>query len=234
MTTEKEYLRSYDKNEFDRPSVAVDLLVFTVHEDRLKVVLIERSEHPYKDMLSLPGVFVGIDETLDHAAKRGAAEEAGLTDIYFEQLYTWGEVERDPRMRIISVSYLSLADYRKLNLKAGKRTASAALYDVDELLSSDKAIAFDHRKMIEYGRERIRNKVEYSTIAFELLPKEFTLPALQRVYELILGRPVHKANFRRKIADMIEETERMTSGDAHRPSKFYRLKSDISATDKSL
>ena len=224
MDSEKELLSSYNKKEYEKPSVAVDLLVFTVKDDRLKIVLVRRSEHPFKDMLSLPGVFVGINETLDEAAARGAREEAGLADIYFEQLYTWGDIDRDPRMRIISVSYLSLTPAEKLTLSAGSRTSSAELYDVEELLSSDEELAFDHRRIIEYGRERIRNKTEYSRIAFEFLPKEFTLPQLQRVYEILLGNHLYKANFRRRVAPLIDETERMTSGDAHRPSRFYREK----------
>ena len=229
MLTEKEFLASYNENEYEKPSVAVDLLVFTIENDRLKIVLIERSEHPFKNALSLPGVFVGMNETLDQAAERGISEEAGLHDIYFEQLYTWGALDRDPRMRIISVSYLSLTHSDRIKLSAGKRTESAALYDVDELLASDAALAFDHREIIKYGRERIKNKVEYSNIAFELLPEEFTLPKRQKVYEILLGRPLHKANFRRKIAPIIEETEHMTSGDAHRPSKYYKLKKSASA-----
>lgn len=224
MDSEKEFLNSYNKNEYEKPSVAVDLLVFTVKDDRLKIVLVRRNEHPFKDMLSLPGVFVGINETLDEAAARGAREEAGLADIYFEQLYTWGDIDRDPRMRIISVSYLSLTPSEKLTLSAGSRTSSAELYDVEELLASDEELAFDHRRIIEYGRERIRNKTEYSRIAFEFLPKEFTLPQLQRVYEILLGKPLYKANFRRRVAPLIDETERMTSGDAHRPSRIYREK----------
>lgn len=226
MDSEKEFLNSYNKNEYEKPSVAVDLLVFTVKDDRLKIVLVRRNEHPFKDMLSLPGVFVGINETLDEAAARGAREEAGLADIYFEQLYTWGDIDRDPRMRIISVSYLSLTPSEKLTLSAGSRTSSAELYDVEELLASDEELAFDHRKIIEYGRERIRNKTEYSRIAFEFLPKEFTLPQLQRVYEILLGKPLYKANFRRRVAPLIDETERMTSGDAHRPSRIYREKTE--------
>ena len=224
MDSEKEFLNSYNKNEYEKPSVAVDLLVFTVKDDRLKIVLVRRNEHPFKDMLSLPGVFVGINETLDEAAARGAMEEAGLADIYFEQLYTWGDIDRDPRMRIISVSYLSLTPAEKLTLSAGSRTSSAELYDVEALLASDEELAFDHRKIIGYGRERIRNKTEYSRIAFEFLPKEFTLPQLQRVYEILLGKPLYKANFRRRVAPLIDETERMTSGDAHRPSRIYREK----------
>lgn len=222
--TEKEYLETYNENDYARLSVAVDVLVFTIEEDKLKIVLIERDEHPYKNMLSLPGVFVGADETLDEAALRGIKEETGLSDIYFEQLYTWGDVERDPRMRIISVSYLSLVPSEKINLMAGKRTVSVALYDVDELLSTDRQLAFDHRKIIEYARERIKNKVEYTQIAYELLPEEFTLPQLQKAHEILLGKTLYKTGFRRKVTPMIEETERMTSGDAHRPSKYYRLR----------
>mgnify|MGYP002763102555 FL=1 len=226
MDSEKEFLNSYNKNEYEKPSVAVDLLVFTVKDDRLKIVLVRRNEHPFKDMLSLPGVFVGINETLDEAAARGAREEAGLADIYFEQLYTWGDIDRDPRMRIISVSYLSLTPAEKLTLSAGSRTSSAELYDVEALLASDVELACDHRKIIGYGRERIRNKTEYSRIAFEFLPKEFTLPQLQRVYEILLGKPLYKANFRRRVAPLIDETERMTSGDAHRPSRIYKEKTE--------
>lgn len=222
--TEEEYLKAYDKDKYDRPSIAVDLLVFTIEQERLKIVLVEREEHPFKGMLSLPGVFVDMKETLDEAAIRGIFEETGLKDICFEQLYTWGDVKRDPRMRIISVSYISVANSEKMKLVAGKRTVSAALYDVDELLVSNRDIAFDHKKIIEYGRERIKNKAEYSNIAFELLQEEFTLPKLQKVYEILLDKPLYKANFRRKVEPLIEETKHMTSGDAHRPSKYYRLR----------
>ena len=124
MSGEKEYLKSYDKEMYEKPSVTVDLLVFTIVDDRLKIVLVKREEYPFKDMLALPGVFVNIDETLDGAAKRGIKEEAGITDIYFEQLYTWGDVNRDPRMRIISVSYLSLTPSEKIQLSIGQRTSS--------------------------------------------------------------------------------------------------------------
>ena len=224
MLTEKEYLESYNPKDYDRPSIAVDLLVFTIEDDRLKIVMVEREEHPFKNMLSLPGTFVGMKETLDEAVKRGASEKLGLTDIYFEQLYTWGDVNRDPRMRIISVSYLSFVPIDKIKLVGGRNTISVALYDVDNILETDMELAFDHRRIIEYGRERIKNKVEYSKIAFEFLPPEFTLPELQKVYEILMDKELYKANFRRKIAELVEETDRMTEGNAHRPSKYYRLK----------
>ena len=122
-------LTDYDPSQYKKMSVAVDLLVFTIEEDRLKLLMIEREEEPFAGKLALPGVFVGIDETLDAAAKRGIREETGLKDIYFEQLYTFGDVKRDPRMRIISVSYMALVPLEKLSFKAGKRTKDAYLVD---------------------------------------------------------------------------------------------------------
>lgn len=221
---EKEYLEKYSVNDFERPSVAVDLLIFTMENDRLKILLLEREEHPFKNKLALPGVFVGMEETLDEAVTRGITEEVGIRDIYFEQLYTWGDVNRDPRMRVISVSYISIVNVDKIQMAAGERTISVALYDVEELLASEAEIAFDHRKMIEYGKERICNKVEYTNIAFEFLPEEFTLPELQRVHEVLLNKKLHKAYFRQKVEPLVEETGQMKTGDAYRPSKYYRLK----------
>lgn len=219
-------LTDYDPSQYKKMSVAVDLLVFTIEEDRLKLLMIEREEEPFAGKLALPGVFVGIDETLDAAAKRGIREETGLKDIYFEQLYTFGDVKRDPRMRIISVSYMALMPLEKLSFKAGKRTKDAYLVDVEELLASDRSVAFDHKKIISYARWRLANKVEYTLIAFHLVPEGFTLPNLQKVYEILLGKPLYKANFRKKISEFIEETEFQTSGDAHRPSRIYRLKKE--------
>ena len=205
-------------------SVAVDLLVFTIEEDRLKILTIRRQYPPFEGQRALPGVFVRDDETLDQAAQRGLREETGLEEIYFEQLYTWGAPDRDPRRRVISVSYLALVDAQRLRgFGPGLRTTGAALSDVQALLEAED-LAFDHRQIIACGRERLAGKVEYTPIAFSLVPEEFTLPQLQRVYEILLGKPLYKANFRKKIAPLVEETDRSTSGDAHRPSKFYRLR----------
>lgn len=205
-------------------SVAVDLLVFTIEEDRLKILTIRRQYPPFEGQRALPGVFVRADETLDQAAQRGLREETGLADIYFEQLYTWGAPDRDPRRRVISVSYLALVDAQRLRgFGPGLRTTGAELSDVQALLEAED-LAFDHRQIIACGRERLAGKVEYTPIAFSLVPEEFTLPQLQRVYEILLCKPLYKANFRKKIAPLVEETDRSTSGDAHRPSKFYRLR----------
>ena len=216
-------MKKYDPTKYEKPSVAVDLLVFTIEDEKLKLLMIERKDEPFEDMLALPGVFVRIDETLDEAAQRGIKEETGLEDIYFEQLYTFGDVDRDPRMRIISVTYMALVPLEKLVFKAGERVKSAWLVDVEDLLEGDDEIAFDHKEIIRYARWRLKNKVEYTKIAFHLVNEEFTLPELQKVYEILLGKSLYKANFRKKIAELVEETDYMTAGDAHRPSRLYRL-----------
>lgn len=226
MSEDKEFLQEYDSSAYEKPSVAVDLLIFTIDEDELKIVLTRRGEQPFCNMLSLPGVFVGIDEALEEAVKRGLKKKVGVSGLYFEQLYTWGAPERDPRMRIIAVSYLALVPIQKLSaLKQGEEKSSR-LYSVKKLLEGREALAFDHRKMIECGRERIKNKVEYTPIAFQFLPQQFTLPQLQKIYEILLDRQLYKANFRKKIMPMVQETGKLTSGDAHRPSKLYERRTE--------
>ncbi|MDO5558977.1 MAG: NUDIX domain-containing protein [Oscillospiraceae bacterium] len=221
--SEEEFLSEYDGTRFEKPSVAVDLLIFTIEDNKLKVLMVKRNNYPFRGCLSLPGVFVNINETLDEAAKRALRQKAGIENIYLEQLYTWGDIDRDPRMRIISVSYLALVP--KIKIQSHEQTAdSAGLISLDEISDEKNQIAFDHRKIISYARERIKNKVEYTNIAFEFLPQEFTLPELQIVYEILLGKKLYKANFRKKAASLIMPTDRMTTGDAHRPSRYYTLR----------
>lgn len=219
---EQKFISEYNPDEYERPSVAVDFLIFTIEDDRLKVILVRRDEMPFKDCLALPGVFVKMDETLEEAALRGIREEAGIKDeIYLEQLYTWGDLDRDPRMRVISVSYMALVPSDRLHFSKGMRVLETALFDVDEIISGNEELAFDHRKILHYARERIRNKTEYSDIAFNFVGEEFTLPQLQRVYEILLGKMLYKANFRKKINDYVTETEKMISCGAYRPSRIY-------------
>ena len=211
-----EYLQAYRKEDFDRPSVTVDLVLLTIREDQVQVLLTRRQEHPFQGMLALPGVFVGIGETLDAAAERALSQKTGLSGIYFEQLYTWGAPDRDPRMRVISVSYCALVPWESI---------SHPSRDADYFPAQTvQELAFDHAQILRYALERIRNKVSYTDIAFSLVGEEFTLPELQRVYEIILGQKLYKANFRKKIAGQIEETDRLTTGGKHRPSRIYRKK----------
>ena len=215
---EEHFLKSYDSSQFQKPSVTVDLILFTVRESQLQVLLTKRQKYPFIGKLALPGVFVQMQETLDEAAQRALYQKTGLHDIYFEQLYTWGNPERDPRMRIISVSYYALVPDSQI-----MDSSLASFYPVEEVLKQNN-LAFDHCEMIAYGRERIRNKVNYTEIAFSLVPEEFTLPQLQKIYEILLGQELYKANFRKKIADKIQPTEKFTSGTKHRPSRIYRKK----------
>ncbi len=222
--TETEFLKNYDQNNYEKPSVTVDLALFTIINEQLHVLMTRRTEHPFLGQLALAGVFVGLEETLEEAAQRALYQKTGLRDIYFEQLYTWGDVQRDPRMRIISVSYYALVPYSSISLP--ENSHAPTFYPVEDILAMESGIAFDHRRIVEFGRDRIRNKVNWSDIAFALLPEEFTLPQLQKVYEIILGQKLYKANFRKKIAEKIQETDKMTSGDAHRPSRIYRKRTE--------
>ena len=203
-------------------SVAVDVLLFTIEDDKLKIVLVKRKEKPFKGSFALPGVALRESETLKEAAERSVRERTGLKNIFLEQLYTFGELERDPRSRTVSVTYYALTDPEKLG--ASGADDGVSLISVDEILKGDPELAFDHREIIEYGRNRLGGKVNYSDIAFEFVPEEFTLPQLQRVYEILLGENLYKANFRKMIAPLVEETGNMLTGMAHRPSKLYRRK----------
>lgn len=216
------YLKAYDGSVYEKPSVAVDILIFTIEDNKLKIYLLEREEMPQRGKLALPGVIVGVRESLDEAVERCLLGKTGFSDIYFEQLYTWGEVDRDPRMRIISVSYMALVPIETLSGKS-KGDFTNWLFDVDDLESIEERLAFDHKRMIACGRERIRNKAEYTHIAFAFLPEIFTLPQLQKVYEILLGKKLYKANFRRKVSPMLTETGEYTCGDSHRPSMLYRV-----------
>lgn len=206
-------------------STAVDVLVFTIADDELKVLLFRRDHSPFKGMYALPGVAVREDESLDDAAKRAVYERTGLSEIYFEQLYTFGAVGRDPRSRTISVAYYALTNMERKEFS--KLSENAGLFSVEKILSGEILLAFDHREMIECARERLKGKADYTDIAFEFVPQEFTLPQLQRVYEIILGEKLYKANFRKMIAPKVEDTGKMLTGAAHRPSKLY-TKSDMS------
>ena len=233
---EKKFIEEYDASQYKKMSVAVDILIFTVQDKHLEVLLVKREEFPFKDCLALPGTFVGEKESLDDAVKRCLQEEIGITDMYTEQLYTWGEVERDPRLRVLSVSYVALVNKSKCNPKAGKRVTDVCWMEVsmEHMDAIRNQMAFDHAKIIQCGLERLRGKIEYAPIVFHMLEDEFTLPQLQSIYEIILGKKLYKANFRKKIMDMVVETGNIQSGEANRPSKYYCWKDKIQEKEKML
>ena len=218
---EERFLRSYDSAQYERPSVAVDLLLLTIEDGQLRVLLERRAEPPYEGCWALPGVFVGLQESLETAVARCLSEETGLSDIFFEQLYTWGDVGRDPRLRVISVSYMALVPAVRLHPVAGRRVQEVGWFAVPEALP---AMAFDHARMLRCAVERLRGKVDYTDIAFHFVPPRFTLPELQRVYEILLGHELYKANFRKKILPRVRATEKLTQGESHRPSRLYEYR----------
>jgi 8-oxo-dGTP diphosphatase len=211
--------------EHPRPSVTVDLVIFTIAENDLKVLLIRRAQEPFKGRWALPGGFVEIDESLEKAAARELNEEAGVTDVYLEQLYTFGDPKRDPRGRVISVAYFALVDAGRQRIHPASDAAEAEWHSVFDPKLGAK-LAFDHKKILEYAVWRLRNKIEWTTVGYELLPKKFTLSELQRVYEIILQRPVDKRNFRKKILaqGQICELNETRSDGAHRPAKLYSFR----------
>jgi len=209
-------------NDYPRPSVTVDLVIFTIAEDDLKVLLIRRGQEPFKGRWALPGGFVEIDESLERAAARELKEEVGVTNVYLEQLYTFGEPKRDPRGRVISVSYFALVDAERQRIVAASDAAEAQWHSVFDA----PKLAFDHARILDTAVWRLRNKIEWTTVGYELLPKKFTLSELQRVYEIILQRPVDKRNFRKKILaqGQILELNETRSDVAHRPARLYSFR----------
>lgn len=279
--TEAQFLKQYDASIFERPSVTVDMLIFTVMDKEkenyrrlpekcLKVLLIKRGDHPYMGQWALPGGFVSVHESIDEAARRELKSETNVDNIYMEQLYTFGDVNRDPRTRVISCAYMALVDSSSLELRAGEDADEAKWFNVkysethvaktineklvkielwseDEKLSAvvkiteevhgkitnsrrelveTEGIAFDHGMIIAYALHRLRNKIEYTDIAFNLMPEYFTLTELQQVYEVILDKELLAAAFRRKVADRVIETDEFTKDAGHRPSKLYRFNNE--------
>ncbi len=209
--------------EYPRPAVTVDIILFTFHSADLKVLLVQRKEEPFKAKWALPGGFVQIDEDLHEAALRELAEETNVSDVYLEQLYTFGEPGRDPRTRAITVAHFALlsADQSaQLNVQSNSDASDARWWSMDQL----PELAFDHAPILQYALQRLRWKLEWTALGFLLLPTEFTLSELQKVYETVLNEPLDKRNFRRKMqaTDVLEETGNIREGD-HRPAKLYRF-----------
>ena len=219
-----DFLQKYDASKFERPSVTVDVVLLTIQGGVLQALVIKRANPPHRGRWALPGGFVGIDESLDDAARRKLDEEAGVRGIFLEQLYTFGEPRRDPRTRVISVAYYALAAAERVHAVVPTPEAADARFITipDEL---DKlSMAFDHRLILEVALERIRGKLEYAPIAFQLLPRTFTLTELQQVYEVVLGRALDKRNFRVRVLEggQIEDAGEVRRG-SHRPAKLYRF-----------
>ncbi len=208
--------------EYPHPAVTTDIVIFTLRDQQLKLLLIKRRCEPFKGSWALPGGFVHLNEALEIAAKRELEEETGVTDVYLEQLFTYGNPDRDPRERVITVAYFALIASDKIEVRAATDAEAVGWFAMDEIPN----LAFDHQTIVETARQRLSAKLDYSTIAFQFMPEQFTLSALQDVYETILQAEVDKRNFRKWVLalERIEETGEMQSSGAHRPAKLYRVK----------
>ena len=267
---EKEFLENYDITKFDRLSMTSDILLISVSSKdsinyrktstkMISILLVKRDDFPFKGKWCLPGGFVNPkNETLDECAKRILKKETNLSNIYLEQLYTFDDIKRDPRTRVVSTSYVALVDKNKLTHKLSKNAfwfditefkeidniVNVTLNNGKEIISfsikkslvekttnqysfsiiKNESIAFDHPKVILAGIERIRNKINYTDIVFNMMPKYFTLGELQDVYEVILGEKLLAPAFRRIIANKVEKTDKMLTGKGHRPSALFKYK----------
>lgn len=231
-TDEAAFLDGYDPDDFERPSVAVDVALLTIDDGQLAAVVLQRDHHPYKGAWQLPGGFVRIDESLDETAVRVLRDKAGIEDVYIEQLFTFGAVDRDPRTRVITVSYYALVHRDALQPSRGIELAHIDVSWEGEsggpvTLTHDNEeldVAFDHADIIGLVIQRLRGKLAYTPIGYELLPDEFSLLQLQRVHETILGRELNKDSFRRTMlaTGQLHPTGRRQTDVGHRPAELYR------------
>lgn len=211
----------YDASKYERPSVTVDVVMMRLQQRDLQVLLVKRRSWPFEGMWAIPGGFVNIDESLETAAKRELQEETGVQDVYLEQLYTFGDPGRDPRTRVITVMYFALLNSELLHVRAASDAADVGWFSVYDL----PPLAFDHAKILDYTLNRLRGKLDYTTIAFNLLAEQFTLRELQRVYEIIMHKKIDKRNFRKKVlaTGILEDTGDKKMEGTHRPARLYRF-----------
>ena len=244
--TEDDFLRAYDPAAFERPALTVDLVLMGVRDGRPAVLLVRRTQHPHSGRWALPGSFMRLDETLDGAAERVLREKAGITGTHLEQLYTFGALDRDPRMRIVTVAYLALmpeADVtRALESEAALSAAIvavpwtgeaggpvAAFAPSDRDRATPLSLAFDHAEILALAILRLRGKLDYSDVAFALLPEVFTLRQLQDVHEAIRGTSLNKPAFRRRMLDRgwLAPTGAREAGTSFRPAELYRFQKPL-------
>jgi 8-oxo-dGTP diphosphatase len=234
--SEAAYLASYDPAAFPKPSVTVDVVLIGIQAESLRTLLVRRTDHPAMGRWALPGGFVRMDESLDAAAARVLAEKGGIEGVFLEQLYTFGQPDRDPRTRVISVAYYALVERALLDhapAGEGARLHTVRVpwsgemggsVDLLDDIGDDADAAFDHLEIVGMAIKRLRGKLNYAPVGYALLPPEFTLLQLQRVHEIILGTRVNKDSFRRRMlaSGELEQTGALQDGVDYRPAALYR------------
>lgn len=243
--SEQVFLNQNNTADYDRPSLAVDIVLLTTINDILHVLLVRRDEQPQNNTWSLPGGFVQMAESLDQAANRVIAEKAGLQDIFVEQLYTFGAVNRDPRGRVISVAYFALVDSDKLidalpsedfnrklvQVRFAQKSEAVVQATAQDIEGGQIPLTFDHEEILGVAIARLQGKLDYSQIGFELLPNKFTLRQLQNIHETIRGHSVNKDSFRKRMlaTGLVESTGQREEQVGHRPAELYRFTSEQSS-----
>lgn len=210
--------------KYSRPALTADCVIFGLDNEDLKVLLIQRDLDPFAGQWALPGGFVTVGESVEKTARRELAEETGLHDIFLEQLYTFGEPDRDPREHVVTVAYFALVNLVDHPIHADSDARNAAWFEIDDI----PRLAFDHEKILHTAHERLQGKIRYQPIGFELLPKKFALRQLQYLYEKILDRKLDKRNFRKKILKMgiLEGLDEIEKDVSHRAARLYRFNKD--------
>ena len=224
--SEEDFLKNYDPSAFKRPSTSIDTAIFTVLDGELHVLTVKRAEHPFKDMWSLVGGFIDLekDNDIEATAKRKLEEKTGVKTPYLEQYGTIGGKKRDPRGWSVTTIYFALIPCHEVKLQAGKGAVDIKWSKVSGGKVKDK-LAFDHAEILAKCTERLRSKVLYTSLPVYLMPADFTLGELQKVYEIILGKKIDHKSFRRRIlsTDILEETAEMRH-EGKRPAQLYRHK----------
>lgn len=205
--------------EYPRPAVTTDCVIFGFDEGELKVLLIERGIEPYLGKWALPGGFIDMDEDAESCARRKLVQETGLEDIYMEQLYTFSDVDRDPRYRVISIAYYALVKLSDYNAQAGTDTTNIQWFSISDV----PELAFDHACILEKAKERLKGKIKYQPIGFELLPEKFTIPDLHHLYETVLQTELDDRNFRKKILgyNLLIDLKEQQRGARNRAPKLF-------------
>ncbi len=204
--------------------VAVDNCIFAVRDGRLEVLLIQMKKEPFDFAWALPGGLIEAGETLDGAAARILEQQTGVRDVYLEQLYTFDDRSRDPDGRVISVAYVSLIPWEGRDLKTTDKYRAVQFWDCDRVPSK---LAYDHREILDYARNRLAAKIQYTNCVWSLLPERFTLSELQNAYETVLNRNLDKRNFRKKVLSLhlVKPCGEKSSGGRHRPAMLYSFES---------
>lgn len=207
--------------EYPRPALSTDCVIFGFDETNLKLLLIQRGIEPFKGSCALPGGFMRADETIEECAERELYEETSFKNVFIEQLYTFSDVDRDPRGRVVSVAYYALVNLNQYNAIAGDDAENAQWFSVNNL----PPLAFDHDRIVRTALYRLKGKIRWQPVGFELLPEKFTLTDLQHLYEVVLEIKLDKRNFRKKMlkTELLIDLNEKQKNVAHKAAKYYKF-----------